>query len=95
MSFRARSIQVVDRPWKPVTVHTDHAGKRYLTLTHPKRPGTVSFRASLTDTDGNTATENIHTAYRTVRQPRAVSARSTFRPSAVACTLRDAPAARR
>lgn len=53
--------------WKTVTVHTDHAGKRYLTLTHPKKPGTVSFRASLTDTDGNTATETIHTAYRTVR----------------------------
>lgn len=53
--------------WKPVTVHTDHAGKRYVTLTHPKRPGTVSFRASLTDAAGNTATETIHTAYRTVR----------------------------
>jgi subtilisin family serine protease len=55
------------RTWKTVAVHTDHAGKRYLTLTHPKKPGTVSFRASLTDTDGNTATETIHTAYRTVR----------------------------
>ncbi|MFF7645298.1 hypothetical protein [Streptomyces canus] len=32
------------RTWKPVTVHTDHAGKRYLPLTHPKKPGTVSFR---------------------------------------------------
>ncbi|WP_164905019.1 S8 family peptidase [Streptomyces cyaneus] len=55
------------RTWKPVAVHTDRAGKRYLTLTHPKKPGTVSFRASLADTAGNTATETIHTAYRTVR----------------------------
>ncbi|MFF7647511.1 S8 family serine peptidase [Streptomyces canus] len=53
--------------WKTVSVHTDHTGKRYVTLTHPKKPGTVSFRASLTDTDGNTATQTIHTAYRTVR----------------------------
>ncbi|MFE7927355.1 hypothetical protein ACFU6S_01225 [Streptomyces sp. NPDC057456] len=55
------------RTWKTVPVQRDHGGKRYLTLTHPKKPGTVSFRASLTDTDGNTATETIHTAYRTVR----------------------------
>lgn len=55
------------RSWKPVAVRTDHAGKRYLSLTHPKKPGTVSFRASLTDTGGNSATETIHTAYRTVR----------------------------
>jgi hypothetical protein len=55
------------RTWKTAAVHTDHAGKRYLTLTHPKKPGTVSFRASLTDTDGNTSTQTIRTAYRTVR----------------------------
>lgn len=55
------------RTWKPVTVRTDRTGKRYLTLTHPKRPGTVSFRAALADTAGNTATETIHSAYRTVR----------------------------
>ncbi|WDF43305.1 S8 family serine peptidase [Streptomyces sp. T12] len=55
------------RTWKPVTVHTNASGKRYLTLTHPKKPGTVSFRAALADTDGNTATETVHTAYRTVR----------------------------
>jgi hypothetical protein len=57
------------RTWRTVTVHADHAGKRYVTLTHPKKPGTVSFRASLTDTDGNTAAQTIRTAYRTVRQP--------------------------
>ncbi|MEU5888944.1 S8 family peptidase [Streptomyces sp. NPDC047461] len=55
------------RTWKTAAVHTDHAGKRYLTLAHPKRPGTVSFQASLTDIDGNTATQTIRTAYRTVR----------------------------
>jgi hypothetical protein len=55
------------RTWKTVTVRTDHAGTRYMTLTHPKKPGTVSFRASLTDTDGNTAAQTIRTAYRTVR----------------------------
>ncbi|WP_079072796.1 S8 family peptidase, partial [Streptomyces canus] len=52
--------------WKTATVYTDHTGKRYLTLTHAKKPSTVAFRASLTDTDGNTATQTIHTAYRTV-----------------------------
>ncbi|ANS69724.1 1,4-dihydropyridine enantioselective esterase [Streptomyces lincolnensis] len=55
------------RTWKTVGIHMDRAGKRYLTLTHPRKPGTVSFRASLTDTDGNTAAETIRTAYRTVR----------------------------
>ncbi|MCD9878430.1 S8 family peptidase [Streptomyces guryensis] len=55
------------RTWRTVAVHTDRSGKWYLTLTHPKKPGTVSFRAALTDTDGNTATQTIHTAYRTVR----------------------------
>jgi hypothetical protein len=44
----------------PVTVHTDHVGKRHVTLPHPKRPGTVSFQVSLTDTVGNTAAETIH-----------------------------------
>ncbi|KOU74840.1 hypothetical protein ADK57_06890 [Streptomyces sp. MMG1533] len=55
------------RTWKTVAAHRDHAGKRYLTLTHPKKPGTVFVRASLTDTDGNTSAETIRTAYRTVR----------------------------
>ncbi|BBC37698.1 hypothetical protein SGFS_089920 [Streptomyces graminofaciens] len=55
------------RTWKPVTVRTDHAGKRYLTLTHPKKPGTVSFRSALADTEGNTYTGTIRNAYRTVR----------------------------
>lgn len=55
------------RTWKPATVHTDNAGKRYLTLSHPTKAGTVSFRSSLSDTDGNTYTGTIHNAYRTVR----------------------------
>ncbi|WP_281291982.1 S8 family serine peptidase [Streptomyces tailanensis] len=55
------------RTWKPVTVHTNAAGKRYLTLTHPKKPGTVSFRTSLADTEGNTYAGTIRNAYRTVR----------------------------
>jgi hypothetical protein len=39
-----------------LSISTDRGkDKRYVTLTHPKKPGTVSFRASLTDTDGNTA----------------------------------------
>jgi subtilisin family serine protease len=55
------------RTWKPVTVHTKAGGDRYLTLTNPSKPGTVSFRAALADTAGNTYTGTIHNAYRTVR----------------------------
>ncbi|MFF6785351.1 S8 family serine peptidase [Streptomyces sp. NPDC012510] len=55
------------RTWKPVTVHSTTSGKPYLSLTNPKRPGTVSFRADLADTAGNTYTGTIHNAYRTVR----------------------------
>ncbi|MGW0421463.1 hypothetical protein [Streptomyces sp. NPDC003015] len=55
------------RTWKPVTVHGTASGKPYLALTNPKRPGTVSFRADLADTAGNTCTGTIRNAYRTVR----------------------------
>lgn len=55
------------RTWKATAVHTDRTGKRYLALTHPKKPGTVSLWSSLSDTDGNTYTGTIHNAYRTVR----------------------------
>ncbi|MFF7451730.1 MULTISPECIES: S8 family serine peptidase [unclassified Streptomyces] len=55
------------RTWKQVTVHSAASGKPYLTLTNPSRPGTVSFRADLADTAGNTYTGTIHNAYRTVR----------------------------
>ncbi|WP_306819978.1 S8 family serine peptidase [Streptomyces sp. DSM 40750] len=55
------------RTWKPVTVRTDTAGKRSLRLVHPQAPGTVSLKASLSDTEGNTYTGTIGNAYRTVR----------------------------
>ncbi|WP_427920702.1 S8 family serine peptidase [Streptomyces sp. cg40] len=55
------------RTWKRVTVTTAANGKRSLTLTNPARPGTVSLRATLTDTKGNTVTETLVNAYRTVR----------------------------
>ncbi|MFF1720452.1 S8 family peptidase [Streptomyces sviceus] len=55
------------RTWKPVTVHGAASGKAYLALTNPKRPGTVSFRADLADTAGNTYTGTIRNAYRTLR----------------------------
>ncbi|MFF0015946.1 S8 family serine peptidase [Streptomyces sp. NPDC005374] len=53
--------------FRSAAVHTDRTGKRYLTLTHPKKAGTVTLRASLSDTDGNTYTGTVHNAYRTVR----------------------------
>ncbi|MGI5452406.1 S8 family peptidase [Streptomyces sp. CA-249302] len=55
------------RSWKPATVRTDTAGGHYLTVTNPDTPGTVSFKATLADTEGNTYTGTIHNAYRTVR----------------------------
>ncbi|MER6081363.1 S8 family serine peptidase [Streptomyces sp. NPDC001833] len=55
------------RTWKRVTVTTDANGKRTLTLTNPAKPGTVSLKAALTDTKGNTVTETLQNAYRTVR----------------------------
>ena len=55
------------RTWKPATVHTAANGKRYLTLTHPTRPTTVGLKATLVDRGGNTVTETLPSAYRTVR----------------------------
>ncbi|MFJ3772400.1 S8 family peptidase [Streptomyces sp. NPDC090075] len=53
--------------WRRVTVRTDASGKRSVTLTHPARPGTVSFKATLADTESNTYAGTIYNAYRTVR----------------------------
>ncbi|MDX2932742.1 hypothetical protein SipoB123_22240 [Streptomyces ipomoeae] len=55
------------RTWKPATVHTGKDGERYLTLTHPAKPTTIGLKATLIDRDGNTVTETLPTAYRTVR----------------------------
>ncbi|UIX29239.1 S8 family serine peptidase [Streptomyces sp. GQFP] len=55
------------RTWKRTTVHTGQAGKRSVTLAHPAKPGKVSLRATLVDTDGNSVTETLSNAYRTVR----------------------------
>ncbi|MFJ9631818.1 S8 family serine peptidase [Streptomyces sp. NPDC101175] len=55
------------RTWKTTAVRTDAGGRRSLTLTHPAAPGTVSLKATLTDTKGNTVTETLQNAYRTVR----------------------------
>ncbi|MGW2349168.1 S8 family serine peptidase [Actinacidiphila glaucinigra] len=49
------------RTWKPAKV----ADRKRLELRHPARPGTVSLRVVLTDTDGNTLRQTIHRAYRT------------------------------
>lgn len=57
------------RTWKSTTVHTGKDGKRYLTLTHPAKPTTIGLKATLVDRDGNTVTETLPTAYRTVRRP--------------------------
>ncbi|MEU9450544.1 S8 family serine peptidase [Streptomyces sp. NPDC048277] len=55
------------RTWKTAPVHTAADGRRSLVLTHPAEPGTVSLRATLVDTGGNTVTETLPTAYRTIR----------------------------
>ncbi|GAA3790933.1 S8 family serine peptidase [Streptomyces phyllanthi] len=55
------------RTWKSTTVHTAKDGKRHLTLTSPARPTTVGLKATLVDRDGNTVTETLPSAYRTVR----------------------------
>ncbi|MFD4604616.1 S8 family serine peptidase [Streptomyces sp. NPDC058464] len=55
------------RTWKRVAVRTQASGRRYVTLTHPARPGTVSLKADLADKDGNTYSGTINNAYRTVR----------------------------
>ncbi|MFF4259885.1 hypothetical protein ACFY1L_52975 [Streptomyces sp. NPDC001663] len=54
------------RTWKTATVHTAADGSRQLTLTHPARATTIGFKATLVDRDGNTVSETLPTAYRTV-----------------------------
>ncbi|MFF1303654.1 S8 family serine peptidase [Streptomyces sp. NPDC058307] len=66
-SLRVKVSYDGGRTWAPVTVHNAASGKPYLALTNPNRPGTVSFRADLADTAGNTYTGTIRHAYRTVR----------------------------
>ncbi|MFJ9373420.1 S8 family peptidase [Streptomyces sp. NPDC101455] len=53
--------------WKNSAVHTGADGKRYLTLDHPARPGTVSFRTTLVDSLGNSLAQTQDNAYRTVK----------------------------
>lgn len=48
--------------WSNAPVTTRN-GKRTLTLTHPKTARSVSFKATLTDTTGNTYTVTILKAY--------------------------------
>ncbi|WP_093775750.1 S8 family serine peptidase [Streptomyces sp. yr375] len=55
------------RTWRNTAVQTGKTGGRFLTLTHPAGPGTVSLRATLVDTAGNAVTETLPNAYRTVR----------------------------
>jgi hypothetical protein len=69
-AVRSLTVQVSydgGRTWKQATVHTAGNGSRSLTLTHPAKPGTVSLKATLVDTSGNTMTETLSNAYRTVR----------------------------
>ncbi|MGW0609043.1 S8 family serine peptidase [Streptomyces sp. NPDC002788] len=66
-SLTAKTSYDGGRTWKPVTVHSAASGKPYLIITNPRKPGTVSFRAALADTAGNTYTGTIRNAYRTVR----------------------------
>ncbi|MFM9580800.1 S8 family serine peptidase [Streptomyces caniscabiei] len=55
------------RTWKNTPVHTTANGKRSVTLTQPRTPGSVSFKATATDTKGNTVNQTMINAYRTVR----------------------------
>ncbi|ELS57054.1 S8 family serine peptidase [Streptomyces viridochromogenes] len=55
------------RTWKNTPVHTTANGKRSVTLAQPRTPGSVSFKATATDTKGNTVNQTMINAYRTVR----------------------------
>ncbi|MEU6200885.1 S8 family serine peptidase [Streptomyces sp. NPDC047061] len=55
------------RTWRSAPVKASAKGKRSVTLTHPKKPGPVSFKATAKDTEGNTVTQTLIDAYRTVR----------------------------
>ncbi|MEU1180329.1 hypothetical protein ABZ464_22240 [Streptomyces sp. NPDC005820] len=54
------------RTWKSTAVHGAAGGKRSVTLTQPKTPGSVSFRATAVDNRGNSVTQTLINAYRTV-----------------------------
>ncbi|WP_329223538.1 S8 family serine peptidase [Streptomyces sp. NBC_01485] len=69
-AVKSLAVQVsydAGRTWRNTVVHADRTGKRFLTLAHPAGPGTVSLKATLVDTKGNTVTETLPNAYRTVR----------------------------
>ncbi|MET8979455.1 S8 family serine peptidase [Streptomyces sp. NPDC004539] len=69
-AVRSLSVQVSydgGRTWKTAPVRTGATGGRSVTLDHPTTPGTVSLRATLVDTSGNTVTETLPTAYRTTK----------------------------
>ncbi|MET8976358.1 S8 family serine peptidase [Streptomyces sp. NPDC004539] len=69
-AVKSLTVQVsydAGRTWKATPAHTGKNGARYLTLAHPVKPATVGLRATLTDRAGNTVTETLPTAYRTVR----------------------------
>ena len=55
------------RSWKNTPVRTTANGRRAVTLTQPRTPGSVSFKATATDTKGNTVNQTMINAYRTVR----------------------------
>ncbi|MDT3397516.1 S8 family peptidase [Streptomyces sp. B1866] len=52
--------------WRPLPVRTV-GGKRSVTVDNPAAGGSVSFRAHLTERDGDTVEETIYRAYTTVR----------------------------
>ncbi|WP_460073762.1 hypothetical protein [Streptomyces sp. YKOK-I1] len=58
------------RTWKPAKVATAADGKRSVTLTHPAAPAAVGLKTTLVDQAGNTVTESLPDAYRTVRRRR-------------------------
>ena len=51
------------RTWKKTTV----VNGKLLKLRSPAKPGPVSLRVTLTDAHGNTLTQTIHRAYRTIK----------------------------
>ncbi|MEU9456272.1 S8 family serine peptidase [Streptomyces sp. NPDC048277] len=68
-ALRTLTVQVSydgGHTWKGSAVHTASDGRRSVTLTQPATPGTVSFKATATDTGGNRVTQTLIDAYRTV-----------------------------
>lgn len=69
-AVKSLTVQVTydgGRTWKATPVSTAADGGRSLTLAHPAAPTTVGLRATLVDTAGNTVTETLPTAYKTVK----------------------------